>query len=82
MPRANGTSPRGAREAVTLSIAVVVTVVWAIATIVQVVDPERTVPSYANLIMATVVGALFGTAWVQARKRESERESSREDIEL
>lgn len=58
-----------AYEKVFLGIAITVTIVWAIATVVQVVDPSRDVPEYANLVMMTVAGSFFGGAVVTARKK-------------
>lgn len=57
-----------AHERVYLGIAVTVTAVWAIATLVQVVFPERVVPSYANVIMGIVAAAFFGASVVKSRR--------------
>lgn len=46
-----------------------VTIVWTVATLVQVVDPGRVVPTYANVIMGIVATAFFGASVVVARKR-------------
>lgn len=64
--------PKGeqsAYERVFLGIAITVTVVWAIATLVQVVSPTHQVPTYANLVMMTVAGSFFGGAVIAGRKR-------------
>lgn len=55
-------SGQGPRETVLLGIAVIVCAVWTIASLVQVADPHRQVPTYVNIIMAAVVGSLFGAA--------------------
>jgi len=46
-----------------------VTAVWVVATVVQVIDPSRQVPSTVNVIMGMVVSALFGAAAVSSRRR-------------
>lgn len=67
---ANGGRPQSdATEKVLLGIACVVTVVWAIATMVQVVAPSHPVPGYANLVMMSVATFFFGGAIFQGRKR-------------
>jgi hypothetical protein len=57
-----------AHEKVYLGIAVVVTAVWTLATVVQVVDPVRVVPTYANVIMGIVATAFFGASVIAGRK--------------
>jgi hypothetical protein len=57
------------RERVLRGIAVTVTGVWVVATIVQVVDPMRQVPATVNVIMGMVVSALFGAAAVSSARR-------------
>lgn len=57
------------REKVLRGIAVTVTVVWVVATLVQVIDPSRTVPATVNVIMGMVVSALFGAAAVAGTRR-------------
>ena len=59
----------GSREKVLRGIAVTVTAVWVIATVVQVIDPTRQVPSTVNVIMGMVVSALFGAAAVSGARR-------------
>lgn len=51
---------RERREAVVLAIAGVIVIVWAAATLVQVIDPKRQVPSGVNVVMPIVATALFG----------------------
>lgn len=53
------------RDKVLLGIAVTVTGVWVLATLVQVIDPARQVPNTVNVIMGMVVSALFGAAAVR-----------------
>ncbi len=60
---------RGPQETVVLGIAVTVCAVWTIASLVQLAFPDRTVPTYVNIIMAAVVGSLFGAAGFQLTKR-------------
>lgn len=51
-------------------IALTVTAVWAIANIVQVVDPSRPVSALTHGIMATVASAFFGAGMLSdIRKR-------------
>lgn len=64
--RASGLTPY---ERVFLGIAVTVTIVWAIATAVQIITPSRPVPEYANLVMMTVAGSFFGGAVITSRGR-------------
>jgi hypothetical protein len=62
--------PRGdQRERVLRGIAVTVTGVWVIATVVQVIDPMRQVPATVNVIMGMVVSALFGAAAVSSARK-------------
>jgi hypothetical protein len=56
------------REAVLLVIGCVVTLVWAIATIAQVIFPERQVSGEVHLIMLAVAGSFFGSAALSSRK--------------
>lgn len=65
MPR----GPDDPREAVLLASACVFVIVWAIATMVQVVDPDRTVPAGVNIVTPIVAGALFGSAWIGRRRK-------------
>ena len=58
-----------ARDRVLRGIAITVTAVWVVATVVQVIDPSRQVPSTVNVIMGMVVSALFGAAAVSSRRR-------------
>jgi len=63
-------SPKGdARDRVLRGIAVTVTAVWVVATMVQVVDPTRQVPNTVNVVMGMVVSALFGAAAVRSGRR-------------
>lgn len=59
----------GSREKVLRGIAVTVTAVWVVATLVQVIDPSRQVPNTVNVVMGMVVSALFGAAAVSASRR-------------
>lgn len=56
------------REKVLRGIAVTVTGVWVVATLVQVIDPSRQVPSTVNVVMGMVVSALFGAAAIHSRR--------------
>ena len=58
-----------ARDRVLRGIAITVTAVWVVATVVQVIDPSRQVPPTVNVIMGMVVSALFGAAAVSSRRR-------------
>ena len=58
-----------ARDRVLRGIAITVTAVWVVATVVQVIDPARQVPPTVNVIMGMVVSALFGAAAVSSRRR-------------
>lgn len=63
-------SPKGdARDRVLRGIAVTVTAVWVVATLVQVIDPTRQVPNTVNVVMGMVVSALFGAAAVRSSRR-------------
>jgi uncharacterized membrane-anchored protein len=57
------------RERVLRGIAVTVTAVWVVATVVQVIDPSRQVPSTVNVVMGMIVSALFGAAAVTASRK-------------
>lgn len=57
------------REKVLRGIAVTVTAVWVVATLVQIADPSRTVPNTVNVIMGMVVSALFGAAAISHTRR-------------
>lgn len=59
----------GSREKVLRGIAVTVTAVWVLATLVQVIDPSRQVPNTVNVVMGMVVSALFGAAAVSASRK-------------
>lgn len=56
------------RERVLLAIGCVITVVWAIATLVQVAYPSHVVSGQVHLVMLTVAAGFFGGAAIQARK--------------
>lgn len=57
------------RERILRGIAVTVTAVWVISTVVQVIDPTRQVPATVNVVMGMVVSALFGAAAVSSARR-------------
>lgn len=59
----------GSRDKVLRGIAVTVTAVWVVSTIVQVADPSRQVPGTVNVIMGMIVSALFGAAAVRTGRR-------------
>lgn len=59
----------GSREKVLRGIAVTVTGVWVLSTLVQVIDPNRQVPSTVNVVMGMVVSALFGAAAISGSRR-------------
>lgn len=67
------------RERILRGIAVTVTAVWVLATIVQVIDPTRQVPSTVNVVMGMVVSALFGAAAVSATRRNGNGGNERKD---
>lgn len=69
---------RGAYERVFLGIAITVTAIWAIGTMVQIIIPTRAVPEYANFIMMTVAGAFFGGTIISSRRR-NEGNNSKND---
>jgi hypothetical protein len=52
-----------------LGIAITVTVVWAVATLVQVAFPRHIVPFSVNAIMGTVATSFFSGAFLAGRKR-------------
>ncbi len=58
-----------AKDRVLRGIALTVTAVWVVATLVQVVDPTRQVPNTVNVIMGMVVSALFGAAAISHSRR-------------
>lgn len=60
--------PHAVREVVLLVLGCFITLVWAIATLVQVVYPDHPVPSEVHLVMLTVAGAFFGGAAIAGRK--------------
>jgi hypothetical protein len=63
-------SPKGdARDKVLRGIAVTVTAVWVLSTLVQVIDPARQVPNTVNVVMGMVVSALFGAAAVRTTRK-------------
>ena len=57
------------RDKVLRGIAVTVTGVWVVATLVQVIDPSRQVPNTVNVVMGMIVSALFGAAAVRVGRR-------------
>lgn len=57
------------RGAVYNGIALTVTGVWALANIVQIIDPSRPVSSLTHGIMATVASAFFGAGLIADRRR-------------
>ena len=58
----------GLREAVLLVIGCLITLVWATATIVQVVFPDRPVSTEVHLIMLAFATSAFGGAAIAGRK--------------
>ena len=72
------TEPRSfqAREALMLGIACVVTIVWAVATIAQVIAPSHVVPEYANLAMMLVAGSFFTGSIITRKRRNGNGASS------
>lgn len=63
--------PRGsARERILLAIGCVVTLVWVVAVLVQVVLPSHVVPAEVHGIMFIIASSLFGSAAWAARKSE------------
>lgn len=75
------TEPRstGAYERVFLGLAIGIAVIWAFATIVQIVYPGHAVPTYANLMMATVAGCFFGGAVIQGRRSGAHEKTVNDD---
>jgi len=63
-----------------LGIAVTVTLVWAVATVVQIVSPDHVVPEYANLVMMTVAGSFFGGAVISARAKKKSNGDGQDDV--
>jgi hypothetical protein len=59
----------GSRDKVLLGIAVTVTGVWVVATMVQIMFPSHQAPATVNVVMGMVVSALFGAAAVRAGRR-------------
>jgi MFS-type transporter involved in bile tolerance (Atg22 family) len=59
---------KSAYERVFLGIAITVTIVWSVATLVQIAFPTRVVPEYANFIMMTVAGGFFGGAVLSSKR--------------
>ena len=58
---------RDRREAVVLAIAGVIVIVWAGATVAQIIDPSRQVPTTVNVVMPIVAAALFGKTALKRR---------------
>lgn len=58
----------GAYEKVFLGIAITVTAVWTVANLVQVILPNRPVPSYVNIVMMAVATSFFGGAVISSRR--------------
>lgn len=56
------------REVVLLTIGVIITIVWSIAVLVQVVAPTHVVPLQVHVIMGSVALFFFGGAVREARK--------------
>lgn len=56
------------REAVLLVVGCLITLVWATATIVQVVFPDRPVSTEVHLVMLAFATSAFGGAAVAGRK--------------
>lgn len=61
--------PSDLREGVLLALGCFITVVWATATLVQVVFPTHLVPTEVHLVMLTVAGSFFGGAALESRKK-------------
>lgn len=66
-------------ERVFLGIAIIVTLIWAVATVVQIAYPNRVVPEYANLVMMTVAGSFFGGAVLTSRANRRAGDSNGDD---
>lgn len=71
-----GTPPRGstAYERVFLAIAAVVTAIWAVAQLVQIISPTHVAPQYVNYVMVSVAGSFFGGAVLTGRRRNGKEE--------
>ena len=54
----------GAYDKVFLGIAITITAIWAIGTIIQIAYPRHAVPQTANYVMIAVAGAFFGGSLV------------------
>jgi uncharacterized membrane protein len=54
---------------VLLGIAVLIAIVWAIATMVQVIFPSRVVPTEVHFVMMSVAAFFFGGSVFAAWKR-------------
>jgi hypothetical protein len=65
-----------AYERTLLGIALTVTAVWAIATLVQVAYPRHVVPLSVNAIMGTVATSFFSGAFLAGRRRRSEEKNT------
>lgn len=67
-------SPKPGREYeyVLLGLAVLISLVWATATLVQVVFPDHRVPTEVHFVMMSVAAFFFGgsvfTAWKNGKK--------------
>lgn len=61
--------PSETYERVYLGIAITVTIVWTVATLVNVVVPGHPVPPYANIMMGIVASCFFGGAVIQNQRR-------------
>lgn len=61
--------PRETREIVLLVLGCVITAVWVVSVLVQIVFPSRVVPQEVHAIMLILVPILFGGAAWQARKQ-------------
>lgn len=66
-------------ERVFLGIAISVTALWVIATVVQLIAPSRTVPEYVNVVMMTVAGSFFGGAVLTSRAKNRATDPNRDD---
>lgn len=64
-----GRGPDSAYERTFLGIAILVAVLWAAATAIQVAFPSHVVPESLNIIMGTVATAFFGGALVSSSRR-------------
>lgn len=61
--------PERERDKVFVGIAVTVMAVWTFATLVNVIDPSRAIPTYVNLLAAAVVGSVVGGGVTAIAKR-------------